>query len=140
MAELYAKLYVLENSIRSVINRVMMKAYGAGWWATHAPSEVRKTVQGRKDREDKVPWHGKRGVHELYYSDFSDLGNIVQMHWAQFKGILHKQNWVSRLEELEPGRNTIAHHNPVSENERKRFEVFFADWTALVTASRDAIP
>jgi hypothetical protein len=102
---------------------------------------VRKLVQGRKDKEDKVPWHGKRGAHEIYYSDFSDLRNIIEKNWADFDPIIHKQQWINQwLEELEPARNTLAHNNPVSENEQKRIEVFFNDWTQLIAANRTAIP
>jgi hypothetical protein len=141
MAALYPKMYLLENSIRSVINRVMTAKHGKDWWTRHASIEVRKLVQGRRDKEDKVPWHGKRGAHEIYYSDFSDLRNIIVKNWVDFDGILGKQQWISQwLEELEPARNTLAHHNPVSENEQKRLEVFFDDWTALVNERRGSIP
>jgi hypothetical protein len=141
MAELYPKMYLLENSIRSVINRVLTAKHGTDWWATQAPSAVRKLVQGRKDKEDKVPWHGKRGAHEIYYSDFSDLRNIIEKNWVDFDPIIHKQQWINQwLEELEPARNTLAHNNPVSENEQKRIEVFYADWAALIEANKTAIP
>lgn len=141
MAQLYPKMYLLENSIRSVINRVLTAKHGKDWWLTEAPIGVRKLVQGRKDKEDKVPWHGKRGAHEIYYSDFSDLRNIIEKNWVDFDPIIHKQQWINQwLEELEPARNTLAHNNPVSENEQKRIEVFFNDWTQLIAANRTAIP
>jgi hypothetical protein len=140
MAQFYPKFYVLENSIRSLINRVMTAKHGKDWWATQAPTEVRKNVQGRKDKEDKVPWHGKRGAHEIYYSDFSDLRSIIQKNWVDFEPIIHKQAWINqRLEELEPARNTLAHNNPVSANEQKRVEVFFNDWVSLLEANKGAI-
>jgi hypothetical protein len=140
MAQFYPKVYLLENSIRSLINRVMTAGHGKDWWATQVPSEVRRNVQGRKDKEDKVPWHGKRGAHEIYYSDFSDLRSIIQKNWIDFEPIIHKQAWMNqRLEELEPARNTLAHNNPVSANEQKRLEVFYSDWVALVEANRALI-
>lgn len=141
MADLYPKMYLLENSIRNVINRVMTAKHGDDWWATRAPTEVRNRVKDRKDKEAKVPWHGKRGSHDIYYSDFSDLRNIIVKNWPDFDGILHSQQWISqRLEELEPARNTLAHHNPVPANEQKRLEVYFDDWTALIDSKRAVIP
>jgi Swt1-like HEPN len=141
MTELYPKVYLLENSLRSVINRVLTAKHGKDWWQTKAPSGVRRLVQGRKDKEDKVPWHGKRGAHEIYYSDFSDLRNIIEKNWADFDPIIRKQQWINQwLEELEPARNTLAHNNPVSENEQKRIEVFFNDWAQLIDANRTTIP
>jgi hypothetical protein len=141
MSEVYPKMYLLENSIRSVINRVLTAKHGKDWWDTQAPSAVRKLVQGRKDKEDKIPWHGKRGAHEIYYSDFSDLQNIIEKNWVDFDPIIHKQQWIKQwLEELEPARNTLAHNNPVSDNEQKRIEVFYNDWAALIEANKTAIP
>ena len=138
MAFLYPKMYLLENSIRAVIGRVMNASHGSDWWDTCAPSEVRKLVAARIAKEDKVPWHGKRGAHEIYYSDFGDLKNIIHKNWTDFESIIPKQQWISQwLEELEPARNTIAHHNPVSEKEQKRIEVFFDDWSELIASVKD---
>ncbi len=140
MAELYPVLYVLENSVRNVINRVLSAKHGNGWWSTRAPTDVRRRVQERKDKEEKTPWHGKRGTHDIFYSDFSDLRNIISKNWTDFEAILPSRAWIDKLEELEPARNTLAHHNPVPANEQKRVELFFDDWNALINARRDAIP
>lgn len=141
MAELYPKLYVLENSLRHVIGRVLSAKHGSGWWATRAPAEVRNRVKDRRDKESQAPWHGKRGGHDINYSDFSDLRKIISANWADFAGIFPSQPWITqKLEELEPARNTLAHHNPVPTNEQKRLEVYLDDWTALINARRDAIP
>jgi hypothetical protein len=141
MAELYPMLYVLENSIRHVIGRVLSANHGSGWWASRAPADVRNRVQERKDKESKAPWHGKRGGHEINYSDFSDLRKIITFNWADFNPIFPSQPWITqKLEELEPARNTLAHHNPVPANEQKRLEVILDDWTVMINAKRDAIP
>lgn len=141
MAELYPRMYLLENSIRAVISRVMIASHGADWWTGYAPSEVRKVVASRKAKEEAIPWHGRRGAHEIYYSDFSDLKNIINKNWRDFEPIIPKQQWIAQwLEELEPARNTIAHHNPVSEKEQKRIEVFFDDWSELIAAVKERIP
>jgi hypothetical protein len=141
MAELYPKLYVLENSLRHVIGRVLSAKHGAGWWATRAPADVRNRVKDRRDKEAKAPWHGKRGGHDINYSNFGDLRKIIEANWADFAGIFPSRPWITqKLEELEPARNTLAHHNPVPANEQKRLEVYLDDWTVLVNSRRDAIP
>lgn len=141
MANLYPKVYLLENSIRNVINRVMTAKHGAGWWTTHVSTDVRNRVQTRKDKEAKTPWHGKRGSHDIYYSDFSDLRTILIKNWVDFAALFPSQAWITqKLEELEPARNTLAHHNPVPENEQKRLDLYFDDWASLVDSKKDVIP
>jgi hypothetical protein len=113
MAEVYPKMYLLENSIRSVINRVLTAKHGKDWWGAQAPTGVKRLVQGRKDKEDKIPWHGKRGAHEIYYSDVSDLQNIIEKNWVDFDPIIHKQQWIKQwLEELEPSRKHAGPQQP----------------------------
>jgi hypothetical protein len=137
MAELYPKIYLLENSIRQAITVVLTAQYGKDWWSICAPAEVQKRVQDRKAKEAKIPWHGKRGTDDIFYSDFSDLRSIIVRNWLDFASILPSQPWISqRLEELEPARNILAHHNPVPTNEQKRLDVYFDDWVALIADKR----
>lgn len=141
MAEVYPYLYVLENSLRSVIARVMRAAHGSGWWTRCVPKDVRSRVDGRRLAEDKKPWHGKRGAHEIYYSDFGDLRRIIENNWAEFASLFPNRGWITqRLEELEPPRNVVAHHNPISKNDQKRIELYFADSISLLNARHDVIP
>jgi len=59
--EVYPLLYVFENSVREMIIRVMQKAHGATWWELKVSQEIQEEVKKRKSKEDKNPWHGKRG-------------------------------------------------------------------------------
>jgi hypothetical protein len=140
MANLYPKIYLLENSIRTVISRVMKAKHGPEWWSTCVSTGVRNKVQGRKEKEERAPWHGTRGTHDIYYSDFADLKDIVVKNWVDFEDIFPNQPWITvKLEELEPARNTLAHHNPVPAKEQTRFDVYFDDWAKLVAAKKDLI-
>lgn len=141
MADLYPKMYLLENSIRNVINRVMTAKHGADWWTGGVARPVRDRVQGRKEKEEKAPWHGKRGTHDIYYSDFADLKNILVKNWDEFEDIFPSQAWITqKLEDLEPARNTLAHHNPVPEKEQTRLDVYFDDWAKLIESKQALIP
>jgi hypothetical protein len=141
MADLYPKLYILENSIRNVINRVMTAKHGTDWWTTHVSTDVRNRVRTREEKEEKAPWHGARAAYDINYSDFSDLKNILIKNWVDFEDIFPNQPWITvKLEELEPARNTLAHHNPVPEKEQTRLDVYFDDWAKLVEAKQTLIP
>ena len=81
MSQIYAKTYLSENSVRSVIVRVMTAKHGKDWSTRVAPAAVQRLVEGRKANEAKKPWHGKRAAHEIYYTDFGDLRKIILSQW-----------------------------------------------------------
>lgn len=141
MATVYPKMYIFENSIRNVIIRVLRAKHGRDWWSKSAPAGVQKKVADRKAQEAKKPWHGKRGTHEIYYSDFGDLRDLITSNWTEFEPIFLKQAWITqRLDELEPPRNIVAHNNPLSKNEENRVDLYFNDWIALLNDRRGVVP
>jgi hypothetical protein len=141
MAGVYPKMYVFENSLRNVISRVLAAKHGRGWWAKCAPDGVKKKVAERKAKEADKPWHGKRGSHEIYYSDFGDLRHLITKNWDEFKDIFPTQQWITqKLEELEPPRNVIAHNNPLSAKEQTRINLYSDDWIALLKAKSGLVP
>jgi hypothetical protein len=143
MAEaVYPIMYIFENSVREVIQRVMTKAYGGDWWTTNAPKDVRSKVQSRIQKEEKTPWHGRRGAHPIYYTDIDDLTHIVRarQNWPHFAPVFPTQTWFTqRVEELAPSRNVVAHNNPLGQDDIKRLEVYLNDWQKQIKAVRDVI-
>jgi hypothetical protein len=98
-------------------------------------------VKGRKETENKKPWHGKRGQHEIFYSYFGDLKAIIEKNWPEFDNIFPTRLWITgRLDDLEHPRNVMAHHNPVDPSVIRRIEVYFDDWTKLITLRKNVIP
>jgi hypothetical protein len=141
--KVYPLLYVLENSVRQLIIRVLSSVHGECWWSIAAPAETKSKVQTRKDQEDSKPWHGKRGVHEIYYTDLDDLKRIItsNANWPHFQAVLLNQQWVKqRLEEIETSRNVIAHSNPLEQHDLDRLTVYFGDWQRQIGASSVLIP
>lgn len=141
MAALYPKYYVFENSLRCVIERILETKYGQDWWQKRASPKVKAKVRERRDKEVTQPWHGKRGQHEIYYSDFGDLRKIIERNWDDFADLFPTRSWITqKLDELEPPRNIIAHHNPVSADDERRLDLYFRDWIALLTVKKEQIP
>lgn len=137
----YPLFYVLENSIREVISRVMKAKHGDKWWDTKVPNEIKNEVQKRKEKEKENPWHGKRGSHEIYYTDILHLGRIVKNNWSDFRSILPDDTWLTqKLDEISHSRNPVAHMNPLSQKDIKRIEVYFRDWHDQIKAKTSAIP
>jgi len=141
MAIVYPKYYILENSIRVVIKRILENIYATNWWITKVQKDVRDNVKDRMDRESKQPWHGKRGQHEIFYSNFGDLKRIIINNWNDFKDLFPSQAWIAqKLDELEHPRNVMAHHNPVSKIDEKRIDLYLHDWIALIKSKNKIIP
>lgn len=141
MADVYPYLFVLENSLRQVITRVLKASAGKDWWARCAPKEVKRRVEERRGREDRQPWHGKRGAHEITYSDFGDLKRIIESNWKKFDALFPSVSWIGqRLDDLEPLRNVVAHSNALGKRDLNRMELYFHDYIALLNDRADRVP
>lgn len=140
MAGIYPKYYVLENSFRVTIQRILDKKYGTGWWEAHVPTDPKNRVRDRKADEAKKPWNSKRGQREIFYSDFKDLKAIIDANREVFAPIFVDLVWLTqKMSELEHPRNIVAHHNPLDATEIKRIEVIFEDWVKLLKEKKDLI-
>ncbi|TKJ41434.1 hypothetical protein CEE36_08250 [candidate division TA06 bacterium B3_TA06] len=147
MAGIYPLLYVLENSIRAFMLRVLNHHIGKNWW--DEPDllnlELKRRVEKRIADENKEPWHGKRGsgVHQIYYTDLGELPEIMTSKkcWKFFKNIIGTQESIKRrIREICLSRNIIMHCNPLSKHDQTRLEVYFRDWENLLEEKMDSIP
>lgn len=138
MSEVYSIVYVLENSFRQLISERLEKIYGKDWWnKAKISTDTKRKVDGRLKEEDENRWHSRRGVHQIFYTDFSDIGAIVINNWDAFKDVFKKQYRLqAKLEEIELSRNIIAHNNPLPDKEIKRLKLNFDDWIRILKESR----
>jgi len=130
MADVYPKLYVLENLVRYVVKSILEKKLGQKWWDEPAvvSAEVKKKVKNRKKQEGKNRWHYKRGSHEIFYTDFGDLDSIIANNWKEFEQLFPNLRWIqAKLEEIELSRNIIAHNNPLPKREFDRIDIIYGD-------------
>lgn len=144
MAEkVYPMLYLFENSLRDLIERVLEAAYGADWWAKGAPANVRKKAAERKAAEKNDPWHGRRGAREIDYVDLADLWLIIKEKWRLFKAIFPSgPAWVESLitNDMNVSRRPIAHMNPISADDAENVKAAFRKWAKLLKAVEDKLP
>ncbi|MCD4753268.1 MAG: hypothetical protein K8R40_09375 [Anaerolineaceae bacterium] len=141
MTVVYAELYVFENSVREVINRVLTKNHGIGWWNTGlVNNDLLTKVENRIDKENKNPWHGRRGAHPICYTDILDLNYLFRRHWLEFKDIFPRKEWVSeKLEQVAISRNVVDHHNPLRVRDCQRLKMNLKDWQEQITAKKGNI-
>ena len=146
MADIYPLLYVLENSIRELINRVMTANYGKDWWSERTKRKKTKsianTVKQRMAKEEKNRWHQRRGEHPIYYTDFGDLKTLLSSNEDKFfPDILSsKERFMIAMDDLELSRNVLCHMNPLDKTNIQDVKVKFEQWQKMIEANISNIP
>jgi len=131
--ESFRQVFILENSIRNLIIHKLSKAYGKDWWLTANIKGVRDTVQRTRDKEKKYPHREKRGLHEVYYSNFADLKQIILNERKHFLDVIVDYQWFEvEMNEVYMARNLLAHSVVISEDDASRIRVFYRDWARLL--------
>jgi hypothetical protein len=141
MAAVYPLLYILENSIREVINQIMIKKYGPNWWDSKVPQKLRDDATKRMTDEEKNIWHQRRGDHPIDYLDLIQLPNLIRSNDKDFiPTIISSMEWFQQLiEEVYKSRCVVCHMNPLEKNNIKAVEVRFTQWQKLITEKKGLI-
>jgi hypothetical protein len=138
MAAVYPLLYVLENSMREAIDRVMKRKHDPKWWDTHAPKDLRDTVSKRMAQENIHSWHQRRGAGPLYYLDLNQLPALIRKNQADFvPDVVPSVEWFTQfVEEVYQSRCVLAHMNPLDKTNIQAVKVRFAQWRKLVNSKK----
>jgi len=130
--DVYPKIFVLENSIRSLISK-KLESIDVNWWDIYVPSLVRSNVGRTKNKEKRYPYREARGNHPLSYANFSDLSTIILANQTVFQNIILDFQWFKvRMDEIYMARNNLAHCVSLSIDDIARINLFFRDWSRLL--------
>lgn len=143
MAErVYPTLYIFENSVRDLVERILEAECGAGWWTTAVPSKVRDTAAQHKTDEEKDPWHGARGQRDLDYLLLPQLWDIIKHQWKHFAPFFPDQAWVQTIitSDMNVSRRVLAHMNPLAEDDIANIENTFRKWVKQLKAKEHLLP
>lgn len=142
MASMYPFLYVLENSIRELIDRTMTSRHSDNWWDSEAPRKLRNTVAGRMAVDKKDSWHQRRGDRPIDYLDLVDLPALMRkLEQEVVPDIIPSLEWFTQfIEEVYKSRCVICHMNPLDENNIQAVKVRFAQWQKQINAKKNLIP
>jgi len=142
MAAFYPLLYVLENSIRELIDKVMISIEGENWWVLKAPSGLKKTVEKRMADEIKNSWHQRRGSQPIDYLDLNQLPALVRQISAHIiPDLIPSIEWFNQfIEEVYKSRCVICHMNPLDKNNIVALKVRFKQWQKQIKAKFALIP
>ena len=127
-ANVYWKLYAIENVIRVIVHSVLSAQIGSDWWSTAVDSRIQGKVQRFRNTYGARPWHSSPGKHEIYYIDLSDLNEIMRANSNLFVPVVPDvDQWIARLEQVRLPRNIVAHMNWLHQTDRLRIEVTYED-------------
>jgi hypothetical protein len=141
MAAVYPLLYVLENSMREAIDRLMSRRHGPNWWDAHTPQGLRDQVESRK-REDKANmWHQRRGAKNICYLDLDQLKALVRNNRNDFEpAIVPSIEWFSQfVDELYRSRCVLAHMNPLTQDNIQAVKLSFKRWQKQIKTQTELL-
>jgi hypothetical protein len=138
MAAVYPLLYVLENSIREAINRIMQKHHGDLWWDSYSPQGLKDTVNKRMAEENINSWHQRRGAHPINYLDLNQLPAIVRKNERDFvPDMFRDADWFKHyIDDLYLSRCVLAHMNPLDKDNIEDVRLSFNKWQKLINSKR----
>jgi hypothetical protein len=76
MAVVYSAIAAFENSVRAFVEKRLLEEVGDDWWSKSVPEKRRQKAESRRDEEDKIRWHAKRGTSLLQYTEIEDLSAL----------------------------------------------------------------
>lgn len=136
MLELYAQLHVLENSIRRLIEKVLLGKFGTDWWDKAASSPQKRKHADRLDKEKKRKWLPARSsLGPLYSLDWTDLISLMRKFEADFIPEIGEVDFLHRYQDLGLIRHVVAHHGFIDdETEYQRVKIALSDWQKQISS------
>lgn len=135
MSEFYEVFYCLENSIRQLVDDIMIEVEGADWWSSERVDEnrIRQPAVGRRKKEIDsgiTP----RSDRLLDYTTFGELSQLITDNWELFDPVFQSKTAVSNVSnQLNLLRGPIAHCNPTDELEQERLNLAVRTWFKIMS-------
>ncbi len=129
----------LERMLRECIEQGLSSLPG-DWWNERIPAQVRGNAEKKEQRRETMwPWDPSTSSNPVDYLDFSDYKKIIldPENWKDcFAGIFKSESFIeSKLTELEPIRNDLAHSRPIEDNARDKLRIYAKDIENCITNS-----
>lgn len=103
-------LYLFENNVREIIRNLLEINYGLEWWRKGIPQKVRAKCASRREKGLEE----EKEIDLLMFADFYDYKIIIESNKFIFSNYFDIKEWCSKLQEMEPIRNAIAHNRPLT--------------------------
>lgn len=129
MAVVFSAICAFENSAREFIRRRLLEEIGDDWWEKCVPDKRRAKAESRRDEENKIRWHAKRGDSLLEYTEIEDLSAIVTTNQEVFVPFIASVEWSKNIfKTVEHSRNIIMHSGLLEPEDIERLAIAMRDW------------
>ena len=133
MAVVYAAIAAFENAARGFIEKRLLEEVGSDWWEKCVPEKRRQKAESRRDEENRIRWHAKRGDSPLQYTEIEDLSAIIVTNHEKFIAIIQDPEWAKNIFKIvERSRNIIMHSGYLESEDIERLGMALRDWLAQV--------
>lgn len=133
MAVVYTAIAAFENSARNFIEKRLIEEVGADWWEKCVPERRRTKAETRRDEENRIRWHAKRGDSLLQYTEIEDLSSVIVTNHERFLAIIPDPEWAKNIfKTVERSRNIIMHSGYLEAEDIERLGMALRDWYAQV--------
>jgi hypothetical protein len=133
MAVVYTAIAAFENIAREFIEKRLIEEVGDNWWSQCVPEKRRQKAETRRDEENRIRWHAKRGDSLLQYTELEDLSAIIVTNHDHFVAIIEDLEWVKQIfKTVERSRNIIMHSGYLEPEDIERLGMALRDWLAQV--------
>jgi hypothetical protein len=133
MATVYVAVAAFENSVRKLVESVLIEQKGDDWWSECVASHIQKRAESRQTEEQKIRWHTQRGQDLINYTELGDLVKIMRHNWTEFEPHVHSLEWAeSVIGTIERSRNVIMHSGILEVEDIGRIGVNIRDWIKQV--------
>ena len=128
MAVIYTAIAAFENSARQFIKKRLIEEKQDNW-ADAIPNERRKKSEIRRDEENKIRWHARRGDSILEYTEIEDLSAIITTNQDIFVPIVVSVEWSKNIfNTVARSRNIIMHSGTLESEDVERLAMAIRDW------------
>ena len=129
MATVYTAIAAFENMVRDFISKTMLEHKGENWWDECVSEKIRNKAESRKKEEEKIRWHTPRGDSLINYTDFGELGSIINQNVEIFEVHIISVEWARQIfQTIERSRNVIMHSGELSRRDIERIGTNIRDW------------
>ncbi len=133
MSVVYAAIAAFENSVRTLVTKVLLDSVGEEWWDSSVSERIKKNAETRFAEEQKARWHTQRGNNLINYTDLHDLVSIIRNNWGKFEPYIHTLEWAESIfGVLERSRNCIMHSGSLEPADIERVGINIRDWVRQV--------
>ena len=129
MSAVYIAIASFENMVRKLISDRLLEEKGADWWKECVSVKIRDRADKKIKDEERIRWHGSRGLSAIYFTELKDLPSIIQQNWACFEDLLPNVEWVRHIiTTIERSRHVIMHSGQLSLDDIERVGMNIRDW------------